>query len=551
MLYEDRVALFDGRRFVRELIVPGAYRRDEPIRSFVEVGSEAWLGSPAGVARYVSGLWSMVGEDRLRSAASLTIGPHGHVWASGRLGIRNGRPRGVVRFDGQTWQPIGGPVPMVPQEEIIANVAGDLVYVIGNGVYRSAGTEWRTLAWDNTDWGAIRSLAVTEDGHVWLQRQGGVARWEASSGWEAVGTESAGWDDQTIQALAADGNDVFVAGGEGLLRVDGNELTPVWAPARVGPRTDRIPPEDHNWDALREPSLGLLRVVSSDELWLASGSSLLRYQHGHWESEWRLGPDWDFIPGALPTEGRSAKLTVATDGSVWISTQEGMVRFAEGQSRVVDGGPAYGWTSVGPDGAVWVAEPGIAVRGATIREPGDDITLVGPEGRRGSVPLPVGANAMTSVHSSADGCLFVTMRPYNDHDEPSPHRELLRWDGRWTPVPYPGEDLVYLAADARGGLWAAVIPVGAPKADPVVARYAQGEWALFPEASGLSSLTPAPGGSVCGMDQEGRTLVCVDTAGRVFRQPLGVSGGLSIGEDGSVWLTYQGVLARLPMRAPG
>ena len=184
LLYEDRVALFDGRRFVRELIVPGAYRLDKPIRSFVEVGSEAWVASPAGVARHASGLWSMVGDDRLRSAASLTIGPPGQVWASGRLGVMNSTPRGVVRFDGQTWQQVGGPVPMVPQEEIIANVGEDLIYVIGNGVYRSAGTEWQTLAWDNTGWGAVRSLAVTEDGHVWLQREGGVARWGASSGVE-------------------------------------------------------------------------------------------------------------------------------------------------------------------------------------------------------------------------------------------------------------------------------------------------------------------------------------------------------------------------------
>ena len=59
LLSEDRVALFDGRRFARELVIaPGAYRLDEPIRSFVEVGSEAWVGSPAGVARCASGLWS-------------------------------------------------------------------------------------------------------------------------------------------------------------------------------------------------------------------------------------------------------------------------------------------------------------------------------------------------------------------------------------------------------------------------------------------------------------------------------------------------------------
>ncbi len=58
---------------------------------------------------------------------------------------------------------------------------------------------------------------------------------------------------------------------------------------------------------------------------------------------------------------------------------------------------------------------------------------------------------------------------------------------------------MYFAADPGGGLWAAVTPVGAPEADPIVARYAQGDWSLFPEATGLSSLTLGPGGSVCGM----------------------------------------------------
>ena len=240
---------------------------------------------------------------------------------------------------------------------------------------------------------------------------------------------------------------------------------------------------------------------------------------------------------------------MATDGSVWTSTRAGMVRFVEGQRRIVAESPAHGFTSTGPDGSVWVLEPGSVARGATIREPGDDITLVGPEGRRGSVPLPSGTNVITSVHSGADGRLFVTMRPLSDPDAPSPYRELLRWDGGWTHLPYPGEDLVYLAADPGGGLWAAVTPVGAPEAEPVVARYTQGNWSLFPEAGGLSSLTLGPGGSVCGFADVGLCLVCVDPAGHVSRQPLGVSGGISIGADGSVWLTHHGMLARLRHRA--
>lgn len=168
-----------------------------------------------------------------------------------------------------------------------------------------------------------------------------------------------------------------------------------------------------------------------------------------------------------------------------------------------------------------------------------------------SVPLPAGVETVASVHADADEALYVTIRPDSDVDHPSRYTELLRWDGRWTPLPYPGEDLLDLAADAAGNLWALVTPVGAPDADPVVARHAQVGWTLFPEAAGLSSLTPAPGGSVCGMAEAGLTLVCVDPAGYVSRQPLGVSGGLSIGADGSVWLTHDGMLARLPITAPG
>ena len=67
----------------------------------------------------------------------------------------------------------------------------------------------------------------------------------------------------------------------------------------------------------------------------------------------------------------------------------------------------------------------------------------------------------------------------------------------------------------------------------------------------ISSLTLAPRGSVCGIHEEGLSLVCVDPAGHVSRQPIGVSGGLSIGADGSVWLTHEGMLARLPMSVPG
>ena len=70
LLEADRARLFDGSRFVRDLPVPAEYRGGEGrrINGLVEVGSEVWVSSVAGMARSAGGSWTMVGDDTIDSA---------------------------------------------------------------------------------------------------------------------------------------------------------------------------------------------------------------------------------------------------------------------------------------------------------------------------------------------------------------------------------------------------------------------------------------------------------------------------------------------------
>ena len=179
----------------------------------------------------------------------------------------------------------------------------------------------------------------------------------------------------------------------------------------------------------------------------------------------------------------------------------------------------------------------------------DEVSLVGPDGLRETVRLPVDPSSVMSI-VAGDGVLWVSTGSYGQAGG-TPAPTLLRWDGRWSLVPYAGEALTGMQADPRGGLWAEIEPLGGPSAEAVVARYEQGTWTPFPEAGSLSGVALAPGDSLCGTDDSATALVCVDAAGGLTRQAIGLPGRASIAPDGSVWLVDRGLVARLPITAPG
>ena len=99
----------------------------------------------------------------------------------------------------------------------------------------------------------------------------------------------------------------------------------------------------------------------------------------------------------------------------------------------------------------------------------------------------------------------------------------MRWDGQWSPIPYPGAGVTGVAVAPDGGLWALLTERGLRLRDAFVARYAEGTWSQFPAAANLEWLMPAPGGRVCGVAPAVPELVCIDPRVEVSRAALPVA----------------------------
>jgi streptogramin lyase len=160
------------------------------------------------------------------------------------------------------------------------------------------------------------------------------------------------------------------------------------------------------------------------------------------------------------------------------------------------------------------------------------------------VLLPGYGWSLTSLAAGADGSLWATICA-SDRSDYCTEPDLMRWDGTWAPVPYPGMRPVAVAVSADGALWATLAPRGGPEAPRVLARYAQGTWSTYPDAPSLQGPVLAPDGAICGVGAGAHDVHCVDGTGAVRSVPIGVPGTISMGGDGSVWIADRGQLAHL------
>ena len=138
----------------------------------------------------------------------------------------------------------------------------------------------------------------------------------------------------------------------------------------------------------------------------------------------------------------------------------------------------------------------------------------------------------------------------------------MRWEGEWMPVAYPGADVTGLGVAPDGGFWGILAEVTGQFEEGTLAHYREGRWTTVPEFAHAhddhaqdsyhdpDDYAVTPAGSVCRIDEEGPTLICVDTSLRISRTPVGVAGHLTVGVDGAVWVDGGGWLARLPITVP-
>ena len=532
LITSDRLRLFDGRRFVRDLAVPAAYRGTNDV---VEVGTEVWVSGASGVARCTQGgAWSLVGEATITGAGVLTVDSEGYVWTVGQVEQEGESSHAVVRFDGARWSTPGGAEAPTFAEDIVADPTGGVRTRFGFGVRAFDGTSWRRIprlpAVRGADGLLSLVMAVTPDGVLWVVGPDGLSHHEAVGGWKTV-TRAGG---SSLVGLGIVATDVIVADSSGLLRLEGGQLRRVWA---------------HPGPGLSAPVEGLL-AVSSDEVWATGERGVQQFLDGRWRRRW-AGPGWQ---AAWWMEwGSGAGLTLATDEVVWAIVDVGLARFQGDQSVVLARDHPDGWLQAGPDSAVWALGAMWSGWSGWYAGPdldGTSLSLVGADGTRTSVRLPGPAWSVTSLAAGVDGSIWVTICEEDVADYctvPS----LMRWEGSWSPVPYPGAGVRGVAVAPDGGLWALLTTGVSANEMPFVARYAEGSWTQFPDATNLGWLTPAPGGRICGVDMSASALVCIDPSGRMSRASLAVPGHVHIGADGSLWLEESGVVARLPGTAPG
>jgi hypothetical protein len=533
-LIEDHsVRLFDGRRFLRDLRVPAALRGGEfgTVTDLAEVGTEVWVSSDAGVARCTQGgAWSWVGEGSISGARMLAVDSLGRVWSVGRVASEGPSPHVLLRFSAGRWSPPGGTGAPRLAEDIVADPMGVLVTRLGLSVRRFDGVRWRRLPLIPSIPGSAHLLSVGPDGALWVAGSQGLSRYTAHEDWRVIaGPEAVA----SVSGIGFVGTDVVFADESGLLRLDGNGLSRIWASRDPG---------------IGAPMEGLL-VTSSDEAWAVDEWGIEQFRDGVWRRRQR-GLGWQ--GGAWFGWSSGMQLALATDSAVWAITDGGLARF-EGDERVlVPRDTGDGWLLTGPDAAVWAV--GALLAGSfgwyTGQDPDEGgVSLVGADGTLASLSLPGPWWSLKSVAAGADGSVWMTVCE-GDRADYCTVPSLMRWDGQWSPVPHPGAGISGISVATDGGLWALLTASVLADEVPVVARYANGTWTQFPDAGNLQWLAPAPGGRACGVDATASALVCIDPTGRVSRLPLAVPGHVHVGPDGSLWLEDAGVVARLPGTMP-
>ena len=373
-------------------------------------------------------------------------------------------------------------------------------------------------------------MAVAPDGALWVVGPDGLSHREDPGGWKTV----TGVGDSSLVGLGFVASDVIVADSSGLLRLEGGRLSRVWTQPDPG---------------LGSPVEGLL-AVSSDEVWATGEEGVLQFLEGRWRLRWP-GTGWQ--EGWAMEWGSGAGLALGTDAAVWAIADGGLARFQGEQTEVLARDPPDGWILPGPDSAVWAL--GAIWSGwfgwyAGVDPGGTIMSLVAADGSQISVRLPGPAWSVTSMVAGVDGRIWVTICEEDVADYctvPS----LMRWEGGWSPVPYPGAGIRGVAVAPDGGLWALLTTGVSANEMPFVALYSQGSWTQFPDTANLDGLAPAPGGRVCGVDMVEPALVCIDPSGRISRASLAVPGHVHVGPDGSLWVQDSGVVARLPGTVPG
>lgn len=342
-----------------------------------------------------------------------------------------GCARKLCAIDAQHKVQVFGPERGVPEDRwssVLRDQEGGL-WVRGAGtlLYRARGTDTFSVRplplLDGSTVGRQAPLVMDREGRVLVRRNDGLARWE-NGRWRTFGTEN-GLPPGSSDAILVDreGDVWMTVDGEGLVRWAGYEwienwdasqgmpAAPTWSIARdgqgallvgnehgIGRQTD---PDGRFVPALHSAGIQIVGMERSQDgsLWTLSSAGFLRrtWPDGHSAEIAKLprtgrrllidrqGRLWMLSAGGLfviehPLDGGSMQAVAdmpaiaytdiqqTADGTLWVSTSNGLFRLQDGHwSNVkvqVNGGASEPWISkfhISDSGEVWLAfyRPGL------------------------------------------------------------------------------------------------------------------------------------------------------------------------------------------------
>jgi ligand-binding sensor domain-containing protein len=360
-----------------------------------------WLSTPGYLVEYIGQNWQAFRSSEDQPLASLAIDPNGGVWVGGAA-------TGLLHFSGKGWQRYRS-ADGLRSNFILSLAVGqsrDVWAGSNQGAFHDTGQAWQWFSSANgLPDDQVLAVAAAPDGSTWFGTQSGAARF-FGGGWISY-TVQTGYDmGQVDQIAVADNGSLWFAAQQGawLYDVHSDSLYPVQGglPAglvqAVAPSLDGsawfLTPKgtmrfgENHWLPVNFPDqefITRLAASASGDLWLGTrGHGVYRLSSDIWSQfsinqadQLNLNPDGsayyqagtDLLPlngkflqhyrqvDGLPDDTVNA-IAIAPNGAVWIGTDQGAGRFANGSWQSFGLGSGLGAQKVqalaiAPDGSVW------------------------------------------------------------------------------------------------------------------------------------------------------------------------------------------------------
>ena len=452
----------------------------------------------------------------------------------------------IARFDGLKFVPLKEQTAETnfPTQTIFGDSQGALWVAVSNGLQR-----WQnkraTLVTINDGLPNAQITALNEDvqGNIWIGTTAGLAIW--NHGGLMPLTDAKKIRGRTITAIFKDrqglmwmivqGTEVFQFNHGHFVSVNDASakdwMTDVHA--LLVDATDRVwlaAGEDavlchdkDGWHHYRIPKritgsrVNALAEEPDGTIWAGGASGLFLFANGKFSA----------VPASSRLAGNTVEsLFVDHDGALWVGTDEGLNRlqhkclFALGQGEGLGFGPVQGLAQVSP-GIVWAARTGDGI----YRWDGRSFSRLRAAG------LSAHNSQANALLRASDGvCWVASTGGLLRYKDPVAAADEVRW---FEP---PGENIVSLAEDQDGSLWAGTHT-------RKLWQLREGKWMAQNSISisnSINAILPVPNGSVW-IGTEGNGLIGIDhNAATIFGKKAGLPSeiirALYLDAQGALWV---------------